>query len=88
MKNEFFTGYIDLRGVHISDGLKNKPVCFEVFDDFIALRWIHPTGLYEPSYLCELKMSKKQVLSGDYPFNIMNMGISALEALEQWRLNQ
>ncbi len=83
--DDFFKGYISLTGEHIKDGLTKRPVPFSIEDGQVVLRWIHPTGLRNPAYECETRMSRKHALSWNYHFNEMTMGISALEALKDWR---
>lgn len=79
-----FTGYYDLSGKHIEDGLKNRPLAFEDLGDSVVLRWIHPSG--GKAYEFEIKMSKEHARASwdSYPFTQMNMGISAIEGLSNW----
>lgn len=85
--DDYFKGYISLNGVHIKDGLVKRPRTFAEEGECIVLRWLHTTGLRSPTFECEIRLSKEHALSWNLPFNNMNMGIGALEALKTWQLS-
>lgn len=90
MKTAEFTGYINLQGVHIEDGLKHRPIAFQDVGEHIILRWIKAgegddwsTRRY---YEHEVKLTRQQAM--EEPMDIMRTGILCLEELERWRENE
>jgi hypothetical protein len=81
MTEEIFTGYIDLDGNHIEDGLKNPPktvICQD--EQSITLCWItiDNTGLNAPAHLT------KKTYTKDIQPEIMEVSPNAWSAYRRW----
>lgn len=95
--NTRFTGYINLDGVHIEDGIKNPPIAFQETETCIILRWLHTPKKASYcsetkkiiknniTYEKELRLSKRQVLDGlEGLSSWSDISISCEQALWKW----
>lgn len=88
MVQELFTGYINLDGVHIKDGQKNRPKAFTVIEEgkLVELRWLvrREEKRYEISkqYRLKVKGDEVEIIPECEP--IMKEGIRAGEELRAY----
>ena len=81
---DIFTGYINLAGEHIKDGLVNRPKAFTVLQEkqLVELRWLVSRGekRYEISKEYQLDLSGQSVFVTPERESCMKEGLFAGEA--------